>query len=107
MTEKKEEVPINECTVVTKAGEFVLHKHNAGARNNALIMAETAMGKYAKEPNKTVFITELLPSCITKHPFGLTKITDGLKQMQYKEYDKLTKALGELMAPPESDELKK
>jgi len=83
-------------------GKVVLKKALAGARNKALMKAETVEGI-----KKTVLMVELLPHCIVSHPFGTTPIRQALDNLSIKDYDKLIGGLGTLMNPTESDVAKK
>jgi len=80
-------------------GKVELRKPLAGERNKALIKAEAESS--GSEPSKTVFITELLPLCIKSHPWGTTPIRQALDSLELKDYDALTKILGEMMNPPD------
>jgi len=89
-----------EATVKITAGEVTISEPMADQRNKALIKAEIEGNG---TPVKTVFITELLPHCIKSHPWGVQPVRKALGRLSTSEYDKLTKELGELMRPLESD----
>ena len=94
-----------EKTIELTQGTVVLIKPKARARNQALIKAEQE--SKSGEPSKTVFIMELLPHCIKSHPWGMTPVRQGLDELEFEEYDKLAKALGELISPVSDEDLKK
>ena len=93
----------NETIVQISSGEVTIIKPKAGQRNKALIKAEEIGNGTASQ---TVFITELLPKCIKSHPFGTTPISQALDNLEISEYDKISKALGELLSPKEDIEKK-
>lgn len=76
---------------ITK-GLVVLKKPTAGARNKGLIAAETSEGVLQAR-----MLIELLPHCITSHPFGTVPIRQALDALTIKEYDKLIEGLTEVM----------
>lgn len=75
-------------------GTVVLKKPTAGARNRAVMKAETPDGI-----KNTIMMVELLPHCIVTHPFGTVKLTDALDALSIEEYDKLIEGLATLMNP--------
>lgn len=77
-----------------KQGTVVLKKPTAGARNKALMKAETADGI-----KNTVLMVELLPHCITSHPWGTVPLRQALDSLDIEEYDKLITGLAGLMNP--------
>jgi hypothetical protein len=81
-------------------GEVILRKPTAGTRNGALIKAETPEGF-----KRTIMMVELLPACISMHPWGMKKIKDQLNNLSIQEYDLLIDALEKLMGG--EDDLKK
>lgn len=83
---------------ITK-GKIVLEKPTAGARNRALMKAETADGI-----KNTILMVELLPHCIKSHPFGTVPISQALDSLSIEEYDKIIDGLAQLMNP---EQLKK
>lgn len=76
------------------SGKVVLKKPTAGARNNALMKAETPDGI-----KNTVYMIELLPFCIQSHPFGSVPIRQALDSLDVDDYDELITALHSLMNP--------
>lgn len=88
---------MNEKTVTISKGEVVLRKPTAGQRNKALIHAENGREK----PSQTAFIIALLPLCVKTHPFGTVPVAQALDSLEMEEYDKISKALGELIKPVE------
>ena len=85
-------------TVKISKGEVVIKKPTAGARNKALMKAETPEGI-----KNTVLMVELLPYCIQSHPFGTVPIKQALDSLECEEYDELIKALAELIKPLRGD----
>lgn len=75
-------------------GPIVLKKPTAGARNKALMEAETPDGI-----KNTVLLVNLLPYCVQSHPFGTVPIAQALDALSIEEYDKLITGLTELMNP--------
>ncbi len=75
-------------------GKIILKVPNAGARNKALMKAETPEGI-----KNTVLMIELLPYCISQHPFGTVNLSQALDALSVEEYDKLVIGLAELMSP--------
>ena len=88
--------------VKVNKGTIVLKKPTAGARNDALVKAETPDGI-----KNTILMVELLPHCIASHPFGMTPVGQALRSLSIEEYDKLINGLGELMTPVLGDVGKK
>jgi len=84
-------------------GKFILARPKAGARNRALIAAETPQGI-----KQTTLCMELLPVCIKTHPWGdkYKSIREGLDDLEFKQYDQLLKVMGDLIVPPEDAEKK-
>lgn len=82
--------------ILVSAGNIVLKKPTAGARNKALIKAETPDGI-----KNTLLMVELLPYCIQSHPFGTLPLKQSLDNLSIEEYDKLIEGLGELMGAGE------
>ena len=83
-------------------GMITLRKPLAGERNKALMKAETPTGIKG-----TVFLVELLPSVIVKHPFGAQPIKQALDNLTVEDYDKLIEAVGKLIQLPVGDVEKK
>ena len=83
-------------------GIITLRKPLAGERNKALMKAETPTGIKG-----TVFLVELLPSVIVKHPFGAQPIKTALDNLSVEDYDKLIEAVGKLIQLPVGDVEKK
>lgn len=83
-------------------GMITLRKPLAGERNKALMKAETPDGIKG-----TVFLVELLPSLILKHPFGAEPVKQALDCLSIEDYDKLIEATGELIQLPVGDVEKK
>ena len=77
-----------------KQGKVVLKEPTAGARNKALMTAETPEGI-----KNTVLMVELLPYCVQSHPFGTVPIKQALDALSVKDYDELVKGLTKLMNP--------
>lgn len=90
-------------SVQLEAGEVVIVKPNAKIRNNSLIEASEGRDK----PNQLLFTVKCLPFCIKSHPWGTIKISQALDSLDYEEWDKLAKALGEVMKPLSSEDQKK
>jgi len=82
-------------------GKIILKSPTAGARNQALMKAETADGI-----KNTVMMVELLPHCVSTHPFGAKPLRQALDNLSCEDYDKLVVGLTTLMKPKD-DELKK
>ena len=102
MSNEENKTKENSNEVKTNIGDFKLKAPDAGDRNDALIKAESDNGKI----RQFVFLTTLLPTCIIKHPFTLNdmdkrpraeKVAEKLKRMKIKDYDLLTKALGNIL----------
>ncbi len=91
---------MEEQTITIAKGEVVLRKPTAGVRNRALIKAEEV--SKSDTPSRTAFIIEMLPHCIKSHPFGTIPVSQALDSLDIEEYDKLSKALGELLKPSEN-----
>jgi len=83
-------------------GMITLRKPLAGERNKALMKAETPTGIKG-----TVFLVELLPSVIMKHPFGAQPLVTALDNLSVEDYDKLIEAVGKLIQLPVGDVEKK
>lgn len=83
-------------------GMITLRKPLAGERNKALMKAETPDGIKG-----TVFLVELLPSVIMKHPFGAEPVKQALDCLSIEDYDKLIDCAGELLKMPVGDVEKK
>ena len=83
-------------------GMITLRKPLAGERNKALMKAETPEGIKG-----TVFLVELLPSVVVKHPFGAQPVKQALDSLEVEDYDKLIEAVGKLIQLPVSDVEKK
>ena len=83
-------------------GMITLRKPLAGERNKALMKAETPDGIKG-----TVFLVELLPSVVVKHPFGAQPVKQALDSLEVEDYDKLIEAVGKLIQLPVSDVEKK
>lgn len=77
-------------------GTVVLKKPTAGARNQAIMKAETPEGI-----KNTVMMVELLPNCIVSHPFGTVPVRQALDALDIEDYDKLVEGLAKLMNPEE------
>ena len=75
-------------------GVVELRKPTAGQRNKALIKSETPDGI-----KNTVFLVELLPYCIGKHPFGTVPVKQWLDSLEVDEYDKLIQGLAKILNP--------
>lgn len=74
-------------------GEVTLIRPTAGVRNKAAIIADTPT-----HFKQSVFKTELLPYCITDHPFGVGKtLRESLDCLTTKDYDLLIDAMEELL----------
>jgi len=86
------------ASVMLSRGEVVLRKPLAGSRNKALMKAEGPDGI-----KQTVLMVELLPYCILSHPFGMEPVKQALDNLEMDEYDKLIKALADLIAPKEGE----
>jgi len=56
--------------------------------------AETADGI-----KNTVMLVELLPFCITSHPFGTIPISTALDNLSIDDYDKLVEGLTAMLKP--------
>jgi len=82
-------------------GKVVLKKPTAGARNKALMKAETPDGI-----KNTVLMVELLPYCILSHPFGTAPLRNALDSLSIEDYDKIITGLAELINPKEDTEKK-
>lgn len=76
------------------SGKVVLKKPTAGARNNALMKAETPDGI-----KNTVYMVELLPFCIQSHPFGSAPVKQALDSLTPEDYDELIEALQTILNP--------
>jgi len=83
-------------------GMITLRKPLAGERNKALMKAETPDGIKG-----TVFLVELLPSVVMKHPFGAQPVKQALDNLSIEDYDKLIEAVGKLIQLPVGDVEKK
>ena len=83
-------------------GEIEIDKPTAGARNKAIMKAETADGI-----KQTVMLVELLPMCVKSHPFGVQPVKQSLDGLSIEDYDKLIDALAKILSPPEKDVEKK
>ena len=83
-------------------GKITLRKPLAGERNKALMKAETPTGIKG-----TVFLVELLPSVVVKHPFGAQPVKEALDRLEVEDYDKLIEAVGKLIQLPVGDVEKK
>ena len=82
--------------VKTSIGTFELKKPNAGARNKALIKAETDSGKM----KQSIFFMEILPKCIIRRPENCDKdvpIEQILDSMEMEDYDLLVDGMGEII----------
>ena len=88
--------------VTLEKGDVEISEPMGGKRNEALIAADTG----GKSPKRSVFMTTLLPLCITKHPFGNVKIDQALDSLHYKEYDLLMAALNKLVNDTELNQKK-
>ncbi len=75
-------------------GIVVLKKPTAGARNKALMEAETPTGI-----KNTVLLVKLLPFCVQSHPFNTVPIAQALDSLSIEDYDKLIEGLTKLMNP--------
>ena len=83
--------------VTLEKGEVEITEPSGGNRNAALIAADTG----TENPKRSIFMTTLLPLCITKHPFGNVKIEHAVNSLHYKEYDLLMAALNKLVKDTE------
>ncbi|QDP57902.1 MAG: hypothetical protein Unbinned1693contig1002_46 [Prokaryotic dsDNA virus sp.] len=81
-------------TIQLEAGEVVMRKPTAGARNKAMIKAETADGI-----KQTLMMVELLPMCVASHPWGITPVKVALDNLSVVEYDKLIDGLRQMLEP--------
>ena len=92
---------VDTIEVQTELGIFVLAKPKAGARNRAMIKAESDSGVI----RRVVFTTELLPRIISKRPESLDQempIEHILDSMSLEDYDKLVEAADTLATPASS-----
>lgn len=85
---------------ITK-GKVVLKKPTAGARNKAVIAAETSDGI-----KTSVMMIELLPYCIASHPFGTVPVKQALDALSIEDYDKLIEGLTQMMGNGVDDKKK-
>jgi len=88
--------------VETSRGKFVLKEPYGETMADAVIKAE-------KEGNGVILTTmamkELLPFSIKEHPFGIsTKLRDGLKSLNGKDYFKLLNSLNQLLEFKDDEE---
>ena len=93
---------MDEVKVQISAGEVVIRKPTAGMRNKAIAVAETPDGI-----RNTVLITELLPMCIGRHPWGAIQLRPSLDALSIEDYDKCVTALAGLLKPVDGDVGKK
>lgn len=88
----------NETKEVTTSGnrKWVISKPKAGPRNRAMMKAELGNGGF----NRTMFISELLPSCIRQRPEDFDKdvpIASQLDSLEIEDYDDLASTLFDLV----------
>lgn len=94
-----------ELIINLKQGPVKLVRPKAGVRNKALMKAETGEGI-----RQTTFMVELIPYCISEHPFGAVPIRQALDNLEIKDYDALIDAMRKLFGdesdvPKKSEEL--
>lgn len=82
---------MNETKVQISLGEITLRKPKAGVRNKALMKSETGDGL-----KQTTFLVELLPYCISSHPFGTTPVRKALDDLDIADYDELINGMNKL-----------
>ena len=88
---------IKKIDVKTSVGTWEVVKPKAGVRNSALDRAETEAGF-----KKMVFLTTILPKCISSRPDSFDKdvpIEQQLNDLEIEDYDLLVNALGKLLEP--------
>ena len=87
---------------LSDGAKITLQKPTAGMRNKALIKADTADGL-----KRTVLMVEMLPHCVSSHPWQTRPIRECLDNLSIEDYDKLIDGLSELIAPTKGDAAKK
>ena len=76
--------------------EFTLRKPKALPFHNALL---NAYDPKEKTINTIKMAFELMPFCISKHPFGTIPIKESIDRLDYDQMVVLAGAVGELLAP--------
>jgi hypothetical protein len=92
--------------VETSVGKWTIVKPKAGARNRALVKAETDSGNV----KFSTLMTDLLPKCISSRPENFDKdvpIAQVLDDLEIEDYDLLVTALSKLLKEHETEEEKK
>ena len=92
--------------VLTEIGVFIVKKPKAGARNSALVKAETENGGI----KQSIFFMDLLPKCIERRPPDCDQtvaIEHILNSLEIEDYDKLVEALESFCRPGKDESEKK
>ena len=103
-----EENLAKEKIIKVSKGEIIIRKPKAGMRNAAALKSYVVNDKGVGSINEVQFLTEILPACIVKHPFGTTPLKKALEDLEIEEYDELMFAVrGFLGIIPTGDAAKK